>query len=105
MSPAFSASWGANGDWGFGIGLGLGVSTSDAITDALAGATVTFRNSIRFGIGYGRSRQHESVKGAVVGKPLPANIGKLEDAVQSGGLTKDAVYFLITVPGIALKTK
>lgn len=98
-------SWGANGDWGFGIGLGLGVSASDAVTDALAGATVTFRNSIRFGIGYGRSKQHESVKGAVVGKPLPANLGKLEDAVQSGGLTKDAVYFLITVPGIALKTK
>lgn len=98
-------SWGTNGDWGFGIGLGLGVSTSNAVTDALAGATVTFRNSIRFGVGYGRSKQHESVKGAVVGQPLPANLGKLEDAVQSGGLTKDAVYFLITVPGIALKTK
>ncbi len=98
-------SWGPNGDWGLGLGLGLGLSASDVVTDAFAGVLVSYRSNIRFGVGYGRSKQAKSVKGATVGTPLPANFGKLEDAVESSGFSNDAVYFLVSIPGLALKKK
>jgi hypothetical protein len=98
-------NWGFGDDWGFGFGLGVGLSASEAVTDYFAGLHVSFRSNIRFGVGYGRSKQPKSVKGATVGKPLPANFGKVEDAIESSGFSHDAVYFLVTIPGLALVKK
>lgn len=99
------SSWGVADDWGLGLGLGLGLGTESVVTDVFMGAMVSFRNTIRVGIGYGRSRQPASVRNASVGMPVPANLGRLDDAVQPGGLGKDAVYFLLALPGLSLKSK
>jgi len=100
-------SWDVGDDWGLGFGLGLGLSASDAVTDYFAGVLVSYRSNIRFGVGFGRSKQPKSVKGATIGKPLPANFGKLEDAIEQSELknARDAVYFLVSIPGLALKKK
>ena len=99
------ANWGLADDWGLGIGLGLGLGSSDLVTDVLMGLTVSYRSIIRIGVGYGRSRQPDRVRGLKVGQKLPANFGKLEDAVESKQFGKDAIYFLVALPGLSLKSK
>jgi hypothetical protein len=99
------SNWGLADDWGLGLGLGLGLGSDDLVTDVLMGVTVSYRNLFRFGVGYGRSRQPSSVRGLKVGQTLPADFGKLDDAVESKPFGKDALYFIVALPGLSLKSK
>jgi hypothetical protein len=98
-------NWGLADDWGLGIGLGLGLGSKDIVSDVLMGLTVSYRSTFRLGVGYGRSRQPASVRGVRVGQHLPADFGKLEDAIESKPFGKDALYFIMALPGLSLKSK
>jgi hypothetical protein len=88
-------------EFGLGVGLGFGLGAGGkALSDLLGGIVLSYRDAFRVGFGAGISRFPESVRGATLDQPLPADAGKLDDLIETK--YKGALFLLFTLPGIGV---
>ena len=93
------------GNWGVGVGVGIGFSSKDVVSDLYFAGTLSFRETVRVGAGFGRSLQPELVKGARLNERIPNDFGRLDEAIQNGNLNSNSWYFVLTIPGLSLVSK
>ena len=90
---------------GIGLGLGFGISTSGStkfFSDFLFGGTISYRDDIRIGIGYGVAQLPSGLKAPFVeGQSLPTNSSSLDDIIEND--YKGAIFILFNITGLNLK--